>query len=172
MKNIILKIASVTFLGMLTGCATIMGTDTHNMPISSTPSDAMVLITDEKGVEIFKGNTPTTVNLKKSDGSYFGKKSYNVVVSKSGYSSQTIPVTGSPNGWYVAGNLLFGGLIGYLIVDPLTGKMYNLSPENISATLPTSTNTSHNNKATNGGITVMLIEQVPVHLRGKMQLIN
>jgi len=172
MRNIVLKIASAVFLGILTGCATIMGTDTHNMPISSAPSDAIVLITDEKGVEIFKGNTPTTVTLKKSDGSYFGKKSYNVVVSKSGYNSQTIPVTGSPNGWYVAGNLVFGGLLGYLIIDPLNGKMYNLSPENISATLPASANTSHNNKATDGGITVMLIEQVPAHLRAKMQLIN
>ena len=65
MRNIVLKIASAVFLGILTGCATIMGTDTHNMPISSAPSDAMVLITDGKEVEIFKGNTPTTVTLKK-----------------------------------------------------------------------------------------------------------
>jgi len=170
--NTILKTSLALFFGVLTGCATIMGTETHHMPISSTPSDAVILITDEKGVEIFRGNTPTTVTLKKSDGTYFGKKSYNVIVSKSGFNSQMIPVKGSPNGWYVAGNLVFGGLIGYLIVDPLSGKMYNLSPDSINTNLPSSANTSHNNKATNGGITVMLIEQVPTHLRGRMQLIN
>lgn len=172
MKNRVLKIAVVMYLGVLTGCATIMGTDSHTMPISSAPNDATIVITDEKGVEVFKGNTPTTVTLKKSDGSYFGKKNYNVVISKAGYSSQTIPVTGSPSGWYIFGNLAFGGLIGYLIVDPLSGKMYNLSPESISTALPSSANTSHNNKATDGSITVMLIEQVPAHLRERMQLIN
>ncbi len=148
-----------------------MGTGAHIMPIGSTPSDAMVLITDEKGVEIFKGNTPATVTLKKSEG-YFGKKSYTVVISKPGYGTQTIPVTASPNGWYMFGNLVFGGLMGYLIVDPNTGKMYNLSPETIDATLTMSNAALHNNTATDGGIAIMLIEDVPIHLHGKLQLIN
>ncbi|MCB1984704.1 MAG: hypothetical protein KDF49_04680 [Nitrosomonas sp.] len=169
--NAILKTSLALFFGVLTGCASIMGTSTHNMPIGSTPSDAMVLIMDGKGVEVFKGDTPTTVTLKKSDG-YFGKKSYKVVISKNGYGTQTIPVTASANGWYMFGNLAFGGLIGYLIVDPLTGKMYNLSPENIDATLTASNTSSHNNTASDGGIAIMLIEDVPSNLHGKLQLIN
>ncbi|MBX3640468.1 MAG: hypothetical protein KF888_08135 [Nitrosomonas sp.] len=70
------------------------------------------------------------------------------------------------------GNLVSGGLIGYLIVDPLSGNMYNLSPENIDATLTTSNAALHNNTATDGGIAIMLIEDVPTHLHGKLQLIH
>ncbi len=172
MKNYIYRGVVVSLFGVLAGCATIMGDESHIMPISSSPSEAVISITDETGTEIFKGNTPITVTLKKSDGSYFGKKSYTVKISKPGYETQLIPVTASPSGFYVAGNLIFGGLIGWLIVDPLNGKMYNLSPESISSTLPASSKVSHNNTATGGGIAVVLIEDVPASLRGKMQAIN
>lgn len=171
MKSFSGNITIAALLGALTGCASIMGTSTHNMAIGSTPGDAKVSITDEKGIEVFKGNTPTTVTLKKSD-SYFGKKSYKVVISKSGYSTQTISITANPNGWYMFGNLVFGGLIGYLIVDPLTGSMYNLSPENIDASLAASNTSLHNNTATDDGIAILLIKDVPSHLHEKFQLIN
>jgi len=66
MKSSRLKTAVLlSLLISVSGCATIMGDPTHTMPISSTPSDASVLITDEKGVEVFKGTTPTTVTLGK-----------------------------------------------------------------------------------------------------------
>lgn len=172
MNKSTLRLALAALLIPLSGCATIMGTDTHVMPITSTPSDASIRITDEKGMEIFKGTTPATITLKKSDGTYFGKKSYTVSISKSGFETQTIPVTGSPSGWYIGGNLIFGGLIGWLIIDPLNGKMYNLSPETIAANLPANAKTSHNNAATNGGITVMLLQDVPQHLRGTMSALN
>jgi hypothetical protein len=38
------------------------------------------------------------------------------------------------NGWYIDNNL-FGGLIGMLIVDPITGAMYKLSPDKLDASL-------------------------------------
>lgn len=164
--NAVLIVSSVA----ITGCATIVGDSTHLMPVSSTPSDAAISIVDEKGSEIFKGATPTTVTLQKSDGSYWGKKSYSVKISKPGFETQTIPVTASANGWYIAGNIAFGGLIGWFVVDPLNGHMYNLSPENINAALPAKT--AHNNTATNGGIAIMLIEDVPAELRSKMVRIN
>lgn len=172
MKNISMGIILVSIFGILTGCATIMGHESHVMPISSSPSDAVILITDEKGVEVFKGASPTTVTLKKSDGSYFGKKTYTVKISKPGYETQIIPVTSHASGYYALGNIVFGGLIGWLIVDPTNGKMYNLSPENINSTLTASAKISHNNTATNGGIAIMLVEDVPANLREKMQLIN
>ena len=37
------------------------------------------------------------------------------------------------DGWYI-GNILFGGLIGMLIVDPATGAMYNL-PDRVDINL-------------------------------------
>lgn len=42
-------------------------------------------------------------------------------------------ITGSMSGWYI-GNILFGGLIGMLAVDPVTGAMYVL-PESVSQSL-------------------------------------
>lgn len=169
-KKIVLHAALVAAALATTGCATIVGDATHLMPVSSTPSDAAISIVDEKGAEIFKGATPTTVTLKKSDGSYWGKKSYSVKISKPGFETQVIPVTASANGWYIGGNIIFGGLIGWFIVDPLNGHMYSLTPESISATLPA--NATHNNSATNGGISIMLIEDVPAELRGKMVRLN
>jgi len=38
-------------------------------------------------------------------------------------------------GWYIAGNILVGGLIGWFIVDPITGAMWNLEPENVEMAL-------------------------------------
>lgn len=140
------------------------------MPINSTPSEATILVTDEKGMDVFKGLTPTSVVLQKSNGTYWGKKSYTVKISKDGFESQTIQVTASASGWYIGGNILFGGLIGWFIVDPLNGNMYNLSPEIINTSMVGKT--AQNNKATDGSISVMLIQDVPAELRSKMRRIN
>ncbi len=157
---------------ILTGYAAIMSTDSHNLPVRSSPDDATITITDETEAEVYSGKTPMTVVLKKSNGNYFGKKSYKIVISKPGYGTQTIPIMTSANGWYMFGNLIFGGLIGYLIMDPLSGNMYKLSPENIDATLIASNTSSHNNTATDGGIIVLLKQDIPDYLHGKLQLIH
>jgi hypothetical protein len=154
----------------VSGCATIVGHPTQLMPINSTPSDAAILITDEKGTDVFKGETPTTVMLQKSDGTYWGKKSYTVRISKDGFESQLIPITASANGWYIGGNILFGSIIGWFIVDPLNGNMYNLTPEAINTSLLGKT--AHNNTSKDGSISIMLIQDVPAELRNKMQRIN
>lgn len=151
---------------LLGGCATIVGDRSQLIPISSTPSEANVLITDENGVEIFKGKTPTTVTLQKSDGGYWGGKDFIVKITKDGYEEQSIPIKSSPNGWYLAGNLIFGGIIGWFIVDPLNGSMYTLSPEQVSATM--GQKLTHNNHAKDGSISIVLLEDVPSSLRSKM----
>ena len=48
-----------------------------------------------------------------------------VEVSKEGFEKKTIQIESKTNGWYI-GNLLFGSLIGFLIIDPLTGAMWTL----------------------------------------------
>lgn len=170
MKNNIFIGVLAVLSTFFVGCATIVGDPTQLIPISSTPSDATILITDEKGVEVFKGATPTSVPLNKSDGSYWGKKFYNVQISKEGYETQTIPITADANLWYIGGNFIFGGLIGWFIVDPLNGNMYTLSPDSIASTL--TGKSAHNNTATDGSISIMLIEDVPQALRSKMKKIN
>lgn len=151
---------------VLASCATIVGDATETVSLNSQPSEARVKITDETGKEIFKGTTPTTVTLEKSDGSYWGGKNYTVHLSKDGFQTQTVALKTTPNGWYLAGNLVFGGLIGWFIVDPLNGKMYTLSPDEVNATLPEGSQVSANE------LHIVLLQDVPAPLREKMAAIN
>lgn len=168
MNRSICGLALVTLL--LGGCATIVGDKTQLIPISSTPSDAAIVIMDERGSEVFKGVTPTTVTLPKSDGSYWGGKEYKVTISKNGYATQVIPIKSSPNGWYIGGNIIFGGLIGWFIVDPMNGAMYTLTPEQIATNR--SGELTHNNEAKDGSISIVLLQDVPDSLRSEMKRVN
>jgi len=93
-----------------------------------------------------------------------------VRITKDGYEEQSIPIKSSPNGWYIGGNLIFGGLIGWFIVDPLSGAMYTLSPEKVSAAM--GEKTAHNNHATDGSISIVLLQDVPYSLRKEMKRLN
>ena len=50
---------------------------------------------------------------------------------KRGYGAKKYQLTSTIDGWFW-GNILFGGFVGFLIVDPLTGAMYKL-PESVNA---------------------------------------
>lgn len=117
-------------------CATIFsGGRPNDVSLVSTPSGANVVITKESGEEVYRGVTPATTTLKRSKG-YFSAQNYVAKFSKKGYPTQTVALTPSMNPWY-AGNILFGGLIGLLIVDPATGAMWTLEKEyvvNLGAT--------------------------------------
>ena len=163
----------IMLMFFISGCATIVGDKTQLMNINSEPSSAKIIITDEKGKSIFEGKTPANVTLKKSDGSYFGGKDYVVKIKKEGFQTKNIPINSKPNGWYIAGNIVFGGLIGWLIVDPITGAMYNLKPDQIEATLnenDSSVTNSFNFKK--GTLSIVLVQDVPQKLRNKMERID
>ncbi|MFP9227612.1 hypothetical protein [Pectobacterium cacticida] len=119
----------------LSGCATIVGDDTQLVQVNSNPSDASFVITNDAGKTIVQGKTPQGVTLAKSDGSYFGKQNYQITFSKEGYQPTTLPIKASANGWYIGGNIVFGGLIGWLGVDPFNGGMYTLKPKEVNSTL-------------------------------------
>ena len=59
---------------------------------------------------------------------------YAITFSRSDYQEQTVYLTAKIDGWYW-GNILFGGLIGFLVIDPLTGAMYKLDKETVAVTL-------------------------------------
>lgn len=111
----------------LTGCASIVGKNMFPLTINSHPDEATILVVDERGKQIYKGKTPTTLTLSSGE-AYFHPKKYTITFSRPGYEDQTTEVKAGLSGWYF-GNILFGGLIGLLIVDPLTGNMWNLPPE-------------------------------------------
>jgi hypothetical protein len=131
MKTVLIAISIlITF-----SCATIVGQKNQTIAISGTPDQARVTITDEKQVVVFEGNTPAKVLLDKADGRYFGGKTYQVKIDKVGYQPVKMTVNSELGGWYLFGNFVFGGLIGWLIVDPFSGAMYDLSPEKIDVQL-------------------------------------
>ena len=151
-------------------CATIVGEKTQLISIGTNPQEAKVSITDEKGNEVFKGKTPTTVILEKADGTYFGGKDYALKVERDGYEPHIVTIRSEPNGWYIAGNLVFGGLIGWLIVDPLTGAMWTLSPSTIQINLETRSEKTSNSNVQE--LRVALLGEVPENLRGHLKTVR
>lgn len=122
MKKILL-----TSLLLLSGCATIISGSNQKVAIKST-ENSVVTITNTHNTIVYKGKTPTSVRLPAGDG-YFTGSTYYVTMTDSndekiGYSV----IDSSINKWYF-GNIILGGLIGMVIVDPLTGAMWELPKE-------------------------------------------
>jgi hypothetical protein len=113
----------------VSGCATIVHSGPRNIPIASTPKGAKVSIYDRMDSLVMVNTTPFVAPLNTKFG-YFKSQSYRLVFEMPGYNPAEINLNSSVSGWYF-GNLLFGGVIGMLIVDPLTGAMFNLTPEKI-----------------------------------------
>jgi len=133
-KNLLIS----TLLGtsvLLAGCTTITGTHEQTISINSNPIGANYVIQDETGKVIQKGITLQNITLAKHDSSYFGKKTYKIMFSKEGYNDSKYSLSTNPNGRYVLGNLFFCGLIGRLVVDPLNGGMYDITPTNVNQEL-------------------------------------
>ena len=120
-------------VSLLSSCASIVSKSNWPVHVASDPSGATVTITNRAGREVFKGTTPTMVSLRSGAG-FFKKESYIVKFSVNGYVSQEVPLQCKVNGWYW-GNLVFGGLIGFLILDPATGAMYKLEVPAVDARL-------------------------------------
>lgn len=119
------------------GCASIIkGSGPQSITIKSNPTSANVKVIDKRtNNEIGTGTTPYIVALKPSAGFFKGAK-YKIRVEKEGCKSCEVELEARVSGWYLAGNFVFGGLIGWLIVDPATGAMWVLDPDEINADLP------------------------------------
>jgi hypothetical protein len=139
------------------GCATIVAKSSQTITVSSVPDAASVSIVNKGGTAVHSGTTPITVTLKKGRG-YFKPESYTIRFAKDGYQAREVTVRGEVNGWYF-GNVIFGGLIGLLAVDPATGAMYTLKPDAVGATLD-----SLKVSRTDDGqsLTVILLASVPL----------
>ena len=120
MKNM-LKLAAISLAFWLTGCATIISGSRQEVLINSNPKKALVSIN-----EIEMGYTPVQKNLKRN-------QEYNLLLELDGYKPYTTKLEKKFNAWYI-GNVLIGGLIG-LVVDPITGAMFKLKPEELKGQL-------------------------------------
>ena len=110
---------------LLCGCATITRGTSQKFAVESTPSEANVrLSTGQTCV------TPCTLTMKR-------KSDFVVTVSKDGYQTQEAHVHGimkGGGGAALAGNAIFGGLIG-AGVDASNGSLMNLKPNPLQVTL-------------------------------------
>lgn len=66
-------------------------------------------------------------------GGYFTPAEYTITFKKENFFEKTTVIKGKLDGWYI-GNIFFGGLIGLLVVDPITGAMWRL-PKIVSVSL-------------------------------------
>lgn len=146
---------------MLTsGCASILSDSSYPVTINSNPSGANFTIVDNAGLDVHSGVTPDTITLSASDG-FFSSATYTIRYQMAGYEEQSFQLKAGMDGWYI-GNILFGGLIGMLIVDPATGAMWKL-PESVNVNLtPATASTS------TGSLTIASIDQVPEEVKSKL----
>lgn len=117
---------------LTTGCASIFSEQTYPVQVTSEPPRASIEIRDEDGDVVYNGTTPATVKLASSAG-YFDGQRYTVTFRKPGFDDEQFVINSGVDGWYW-GNILIGGVLGMLIIDPATGAMFDL-PEKASATM-------------------------------------
>ncbi|MBA7568139.1 hypothetical protein ES708_09860 [subsurface metagenome] len=122
---------------LFAGCAYILSTDSQDISISSSPAGAQVMIKTTGGIEVFTGITPAQAHLKR-------KNEYIVDVTLEGHAPKQVYLEQSLNPktfW----NILLGGIPG-LIVDGISGAIWNLEPETITITLQTSSVDGHDHQ--------------------------
>jgi hypothetical protein len=106
---------------ILSGCCTIINGSKQQVSVSSTPTGAKVLV---DGNEV--GLTPFIATLTRKD-------THTLKIEMDGYQPYEISFARRVDGW-LAGNIIFGGLIG-VVIDAVTGSMYKLSPGEVNAAL-------------------------------------
>ncbi|MDB6123541.1 MAG: hypothetical protein JWQ71_2534 [Pedosphaera sp.] len=122
----IFKLAALTaVLCYGVGCASIVDGGPKIIRVNSEPTGAKLSVFDRDDKPVCIQTTPASLTLKRSHGYFMGER-YKLVFEAPGYYPSTTYVESGINGWYL-GNVLFGGAIGILIVDPATGAMFTLS---------------------------------------------
>lgn len=158
----------VSLLVIISSCASIVSHTSYPVTVDSSPRDASVTITDRHGIQIFSGNTPALVRLKSGAG-FFKSAQYAITISKPGFAPKTVSLRATLNGWYF-GNIVFGGVIGFLIVDPATGAMYRLNTLDINETLANETSTT--SASTERKLRIYDINEIPVAWKSKLEAIE
>ena len=162
-----LVIATFGACAALSGCASIVHGGPRAISVASSPNGAKVSIYDRSNTLVQTNTTPFVARLNTKYG-YFKGQTYRLVFELPGHANAEVNLGSSVSGWYF-GNIVFGGLIGMLIVDPLTGAMYNLTPEKIEQHLSdTQAQVIRDRK----GVLVVLASQTTAHEREQMVRVN
>ncbi len=133
LKTSTLTLIAGTLALAASGCASIVSESNYPVRIDSYPQGATFAVRNENFDIVCTGTTPKTVFLE-SDSGFFKKAKYNIFFSLDGRENTTVDFNASIDPWYF-GNILFGGLVGMLIVDPATGAMWELE-KSVTVNLP------------------------------------
>ena len=145
------------------GCASIVSHSRWPVAVSSAPAGATVSIVNRRGQEVFSGVTPAAVQLK-SGSSFFNREKYTLKFTMPGYDPKTAQLEADVNGWYF-GNIVFGGFIGLLIVDPATGAMYRIAQKEVQVALSQTQGFNNAPGADPNGLQILSITQIPANQR-------
>lgn len=156
-----IKVVVVLLCLCMTGCASILSKSQYPVTITSRPEGAHFTVKDTDGIVVHNGSTPSTVSLNASRG-YFQPARYTIKWEAAGCEKQSTIITAKIDGWYF-GNLLLGGLIGMLVVDPVTGAMWTLPPT-VSATLVEEVASEGEGR----GIGIYEISQIPEEWKSRL----
>ncbi len=116
---------AVGIVPALTGCATILRGTGHGTGISSQPPGAEVIVDNQS-----YGITPVSAKLRRKD-------NHHLQIKLEGYQPYEVMLTRQTSGW-VFGNIFFGpGVLIGIAVDAISGGMYTLKPDQVSAELQT-----------------------------------
>jgi PEGA domain len=119
----IAPVAAASAIGVASAlaCATIIHGSSQQIGVSSQPTGAAVTVDGKPA-----GTTPITTKLSRKD-------IHRITLTLDGYQPFDMVTTRKTSGW-VWGNIVFGGLIG-LAVDAISGGLYDVRPEVVSAQL-------------------------------------
>jgi hypothetical protein len=125
----------VSTLTMITtsGCATIMNRGPREIPIASQPAGAKVSIYNRANQLVTTETTPFVAQLTPKHRFFVGNR-YRVRFEMEGYEPAEVTLKPRIGAWYFS-NFVFGGVVGFLIVDPATGAMFRLLPEEVDQVL-------------------------------------
>lgn len=153
---------------MGTGCASIVHGGSRTVMVSSVPAGAKATITNANTAQAISVNTtPFTVSLDPKRG-YFKGQSYTLKLELPGYAPTEVVLKSKLSGWYW-GNIIFGGVIGLVVVDPLTGSMWNLAPDKIEQSLTPTQATLIKNRE---GFVVVLASQLTDREKASLVQVN
>jgi len=108
------------------GCASIVSKSDYDVAVDcNSPGFTVNIYKDD---ELVTSTVAPSVVTLSSRGGYFIPASYRFKFEKEGFSAEEVELDASFDWWYM-GNILFGELIGALIVDPLTGAMWKFEED-------------------------------------------
>lgn len=160
MKSLHVSIAVSLTLVLSAGCASIVSKSEYPVSITSAPEGAEINVANGSGQTVHNGRTPTTVNLSARAG-YFKGQDYTVTFQKEGYAPYTAQIVRDTDGWYILGNIVLGGLIGWLIVDPATGAMWTLNDLHVNLDPVTA-------EQQGTGVHILTLDEVPEELHSQL----